>query len=334
MKVYKFNKVEEEDPLFFPALDSAEQAQEEVIKIVNRSPMDYGIHSSTWKLHLLKEELIKTGKFRLKSISGVWQLLKRIGLSYQRARDYIRSPDIYYNAKWEYIQNCIGQYDTVNPDKVVILFVDELTYYNHASRHSTFALKTQQPLAQQAIGGTKQNRVLGALNLFTGQLTTFQRTRIKMVTLVSFFKELQIQYPNAQTIYLIIDNWPVHYHPEVIHALEKQRSPFELKIPSSWSNIKPTGKYYNLNLPIQFVPLPTYASWLNPIEKVWKWLKKEIIHLHQFAHRFKELRPAVQGILDKLNQPNLDMLNITGLKNSKGIYAQSLSNSIPDFFRA
>ncbi|MBK9008807.1 MAG: transposase [Anaerolineae bacterium] len=30
----------------------------------------------------------------------------------------------------------------------------------------------------------------------------------------------------------------------------------------------------------QLTPLlfPTYASWLNPIEKLWKWLKQEVLH--------------------------------------------------------
>ncbi len=294
--------------------------------------MDYDIASSTWKLDLLKDQMNKTGKFQLSSLSGVWRLLKRIGLSYQRARDYIHSPDTDYDAKWIYIQKCIQQYDVSQPDKVVILFIDEFTYYNHPSKHSTFSKKNQQPLAKQAIGGSKQNRVIGALNLFTGQLTTSQRSRINMTTIVTFFKKLTRQYPNAQRIYLIIDNWPVHYHPEVIDALEKQNSPFELKTPSSWKDVKPSGKYTKLSLPIQFVPLPTYASWLNPIEKVWRWLKKEITHLHLFAHRFKELRPVVQQKLDQLNQPNQELLTITGLKNSKGLYAETLINIVPDFF--
>ncbi|MBK9335612.1 MAG: transposase [Lewinellaceae bacterium] len=35
-----------------------------------------------------------------------------------------------------------------------------------------------------------------------------------------------------------------------------------------------------MNLPVQLHFLPTYASWLNPIEKVWKMLKQDLVHNH------------------------------------------------------
>lgn len=62
------------------------------------------------------------------------------------------------------------------------------------------------------------------------------------------------------TIYVVVDYWPVHYHPDVLAALEPQQTPFALPTPASWSQIKPKLKYRSLNLPIQLLPLPTYAS--------------------------------------------------------------------------
>ncbi|MBL1378410.1 transposase [Zobellella iuensis] len=40
-------------------------------------------------------------------------------------------------------------------------------------------------------------------------------------------------------------------------------------------------------MPIQIVPLPTYASWLNPIEKLWRKLRQELTHPHPWG-RFLE----------------------------------------------
>ena len=47
------------------------------------------------------------------------------------------------------------------------------------------------------------------------------------------------------------------------------------------------GRWGGWQLPIQLVPLPTYASWCNPIEKLWRQLRQELLHLHRFADRFR-----------------------------------------------
>jgi putative transposase len=47
---------------------------------------------------------------------------------------------------------------------------------------------------------------------------------------------------------VIQDNWNIHTHPEVLTALAR------------YPRIKP-------------VWLPTYAPWLNPIEKLWRWVR-------------------------------------------------------------
>lgn len=138
------------------------------------------------------------------------------------------------------------------------------------------------------------------------------------------FQDLVKAYPNAETIYVIMDNWPVHYHPDVLAALQtKQLSPFAFPTPKSWKDLKPKKKFLNLNLPIQIVSLPTYASWLNPIEKLWKLFKKDFIHNHKYAHRFKELTEDMAQHLSKLNVPNRDLLRYCGLLKINGIFAKS-----------
>lgn len=303
---------------------------EVVQQVVNRPPSEYKVKRSRWDLESLVE--ILSPQLRIHSRSGMWQMLKRIGFSYRRARNYVHSPDPQYDEKRTYIELCIEKYDPQNPNKVVILCEDELTYYNHASISSAYCAAGTQPLAHTAVGGTKQTRIAGCMNLFTGQFTYIQRSRISISALVNLWKQVQKAYPEAETIYVIIDNWPIHYHPDVLDALVQQSSPFELKTPSRWQHIQPSGKYTQLELPIQLVPLPTYASWLNPIEKVWKWLKKELLHLHDYAHRFKELRPEVDKYLAQFEQINDELLQICGLKNQKGIYAQSIIKAQPQFF--
>jgi len=35
---------------------------------------------------------------------------------------------------------------------------------------------------------------------------------------------------------------------------------------------------------------PTYAPWLNPIEKLWRWLRQEVRKMHRLADDWDTLR--------------------------------------------
>lgn len=119
------------------------------------------------------------------------------------------------------------------------------------------------------------------------------------------------------------DNWPIHFHPDVIAALEAHRAPTPLPVPLCWPP-EPISKARRLNLPIQLVALPTYASWCNPIEKRWRWLKQEVIHLHGYAERWKELQGLVGSFLDQFAQRSDALLRYVGLKGTNNLFGAVL----------
>ncbi|MFN8633606.1 MAG: transposase [Chloroflexota bacterium] len=138
-----------------------------------------------------------------------------------------------------------------------------------------------------------------------------QATRIGVPALLRFFKALVAAYP-GQRLYIVLDNWPVHFHPDLLAALEPQESPFPFFRPRSWSaEPSPTAK--RLNLPIQLVPLPTYSPWLNPIEKLWRWLKQDVLHLHRLADDLPALRARVLAFLARFKDGSPDLLRYVGL---------------------
>jgi hypothetical protein len=65
------------------------------------------------------------------------------------------------------------------------------------------------------------------------------------------------------------------------------------------------------------VQLPTYASWANPIEKLWRWVKQDILHLHPWADDLPELRAQVTGFLDQFRPESEDLLRYVGLLRPK-----------------
>lgn len=274
---------------------------------------------SRWTLDLLQAACFSC--VRVRSRGSFKRVLTRLRISYQRARTYLHSPDAAYELKLAYLRQVIASH---KEGQTAILMQDELTYYNHASPAPDHCLVREQPKAGLAIGGERSWRVVGALDIFSGQFIAQQRQRIRVPTFVAFLQQIQQKYPHIKTIYLILDNWPVHFHPDVLAALEKQHYPFPFVQPTSWKNIKPAEKYKKLNLPIQLLPLPTYASWLNPVEKIWKWLKQEILHNHSFANNFKELKELVNNFLQRIQIPSHKNLAVTGILNPKGIFADQL----------
>ena len=97
-------------------------------------------------------------------------------------------------------------------------------------------------------------------------------------------------YPKAERIWIALDNWPVHFQPDVQALLQKSK--------------------------ITLLFLPTYAPWLNPIEKVWRKLKQEILHLHRYRSRWKDLQERIDAWLIQYDRPAPDLLSYVGLSPS------------------
>jgi hypothetical protein len=130
-------------------------------------------------------------------------------------------------------------------------------------------------------------------------------------------------------IYVVEDNWPVHYHPDVLVALQPQQTQFPLKTPRSWPT-EPSAMARRLNLPIQLLPLPTYASWCNPIDKLWRWLKQEVLHLHRYANDDgKLLKQKTKEFLEQFEQASADLLRYVGLTESSKLYGAVLATAPP-----
>lgn len=271
-----------------------------------------------WKLKTMKEQI---PLFSNCSLSGIWRRLKALGVSWQRSRQYVHSPDQHYAPKVSHIMRTIAQ---ANPHKDVILFADQLTYYNHASNSYDWRSIADQPLAHTAIGSTLQRRIAGLLDIQSGNLTFIHKAKTRVNNLIALYEKACERYPGKR-LHIIVDNWPVHYHPDILACLEPQLNPFSYRLPKSWEKLEAKPKYVNRTekLPIQLLSLPTYASWLNPIEKVWRRLKDQLIHLHPFAQDFAQLQQEVIAKLEQWEQGNDEMLRYCGLLGKNGLYSEA-----------
>ena len=118
---------------------------------------------------------------------------------------------------------------------------------------------------------------------------------------IAFYTQLNRAYPTVDLLYVIQDNWNIHTHPDVMTALAK------------YPRIKP-------------VWLPTYAPWLNPIEKLWRWVRQDILKMHRWVEDWPQVKQRVRDFLNQFAHGSHDLLRYVGLVG-KGKLATVINTS-------
>ena len=145
------------------------------------------------------------------------------------------------------------------------------------------------PVAECGGENNAQWRVIGALNALTGQVCYLNNYIVGRAKVIEMYQKLTQVYPQAEVLYVVQDNWSIHKHPDVVEALSELEQ-------------------------IQPVWLPTYAPWLNPIEKLWRWLRQDVLKMHTLGKEWESLRARVNGFLDGFASGSDALLRYVGLR--------------------
>lgn len=301
-------------PLFPPQFPTEEAAKAEIIHVVARDPRLFGFTRVRWTLEMLDEVL---DYLTITSLSSLHGLLKRLEIVWKRGKDHVHRPDVRYDLKRSEIARVIAE-SIAEPDDIVVVYQDEVTIYRQPTVSNAYCLsgKKEQPTTDRSHHSNTMTRIAATLDHHTGQVVYHRVARMSIDQLVKFYKMVSEAYPNARRIYMIQDNWPIHIHTDVLAALEPQESLYLGQVPKNWPtlpSLKAQRRWGDWNLPIQLIPLPTYASWLNPIEKLWRWMRQEIIHHHRLAHDLVGFRQEIDHFLGKFAVPSPDLLRYVGL---------------------
>jgi hypothetical protein len=259
-------------------------AKAELTAALQRSPRLYGLARSRWWLAGVRQAIPWLRNYSLPGVLGV---LRRFGLPYKRGRRYLHSPDLAYAEKLARVAAAWAQVQA-DPQRYVLVYEDELSDYRRPSVGYGYDQARGDHLrADQGLHGNRRMRIAGSLDVRTGGFFAWQRRGFDRITLLRYFQALAAAYPAAACIYVALDNWPVHFHPELVAALADCR--------------------------IELLSLPTYAPWTNPTEKVWHLLYRQVLHLHDFVDRWPELQSEVGRFLDQYANPSPELLRYTGL---------------------
>jgi hypothetical protein len=249
------------------------------------------------------------------SRSGILRRLAKYQLRRKRGRDHSHSPDPLYQEKISY-RATVKARVAVAAGAAVLLAADEVTSYRQPSIGYGYAAAGRaEPRAERATRSHRTTRVIGARAAATGRVISRQQGTIGVPPLIRCYRDLVAASP-GQRLFLVLDNWPVHYHPDVLAALEPQTSPCPFFRPPSWPD-EPSPKAKRLTLPIPLVPLPTYSPWLNPIETLWRWLQQDVLHLHRSADNVPALHALVLDFLARFQHASDDLLRYVGLRKHR-----------------
>lgn len=130
----------------------------------------------------------------------------------------------------------------------------------------------------------ERRTVMGSLNYETGQVTINFHKKGNYKTFKKHIKKVLYTYRNNSKIIMVVDN--VRYH----HA----------KLLKKWLNTIPK---------LEIIYLPAYSPELNPIERVWWYMRKKITH-NRYVKDMDERKIAFWKMFSHFQKPNEELLKI------------------------
>lgn len=256
-------------------------------ELTRQRPDLHGFLRSRWRLADLRDALPWLNNY---SLPGVCQALRRLKIKRKQGRLYVHSPDPFYRIKLDWIERA-HQLVQAHPKEASLLYSDELSFYRRPSLTGSgvYYPQGEEPLFEQASGYNTRHRVGAAMDAYTGRVVWVDDKVVGVEALCLLMSKLRKAYGSERTIFLVWDNWHIHYQQKVAATATECN--------------------------IQLLWLPTYAPWTNPIEKMWRWLKQWHLHNHQLALGldFDILKQRVRTFLEAFADGSDDLLRYVGL---------------------
>ena len=244
--------------------------KEELAEIIENGPSQAGFSGGCWRSPMIVE-LIRE-KYGVKySVFYIAELLKNMGFSFQKARfisDHLDEDKrkVWLEETWPKIFNLARK------KGAYLLFGDEVSFPQWGSLSYTWARRGQQPTIKTS-GTRKSFRVFGLIDYFTGR----------------FFYQATTLHFNSDTYQAFLTS--------VIRRTSKHI--ILVQDGAKYHTSKQLKNFFHINKScLSVFQLPTYSPDFNPIEKLWKNMKKSHIHLHHF--------PSFDSLQSKVNQALFD----------------------------
>jgi transposase len=202
------------------------------------------------------------------SLSGVTDLLHRLGFSYKKPKHVPGKQD---PAKQRAF---IEYYEQIKADKGEhdpIYFADA-THPQHNSIPSYGWIKKGMEKELKANCGRQRLNINGAIDIETLEPVTGFYDTINAQATVHLFTKIEAKHPDADAIYIIIDNARYYRSRLLKESVEGTK--------------------------IKLIFLPPYSPNLNLIERYWKFFKKKVMN-DRYYETFDEFKQACKNFFRK-----------------------------------
>jgi putative transposase len=229
-----------------------------VAALINKVLKDKPKHATHWTVRSVSEE---TGIAK----STVHRFFRLFGLQPHRSKSFKLSTDPFFVEK---VRDIVGLY--LNPpDKALVLCMDE--------KSQCQPLERTQPVLPMGLGYVEgvthdyyrhgTTTLFAALDVVSGQVISQCKARHRHQEFLSFLRHLDNSVPKRLDVHLIVDNYATHKHPKV----------------RAWLAARPR---YHVHY------TPTYASWLNQVERWFGLITSRVIR----RGSFKTVRELIKRI--------------------------------------
>lgn len=149
-------------------------------------------------------------------------MLHAYGVQLRMGRHQAYSPDPEYQPKRQRLLSVLAQAGA-DASHSIVLFLDQMGYHRWPEPAVDWAqaAPAAPPVAERAQSKESNWRLMGALNALTGQVHYLDNYIVGRKQVIAMFEQLDQAYRQAQHIYLVLDNWSIHSHPDVLAALEQ-----------------------------------------------------------------------------------------------------------------
>lgn len=238
---------------------------------ITDGPQSVGFPGACWRSPMI-QNLIQRKFGVFYNAKYISQLLKNLGFSYQKARFAVggKNPDNQLKREEWLKQIWPKILKEATQKNAYLLFGDEVSFPQWGSLTYTWAPKGKQPTVQTS-GNRKGYKVFGLIDYFTGKF---------------FYKTLEERF-NSESYKSFL--W------EVLGKTRKQI--ILVQDGASYHTSKAMRLFFEqFNSRLTVYQLPSYSPDFNPIEKLWKNIKTDEIHLHYFP-TFDSLKTKVEEAL-------------------------------------
>jgi transposase len=228
-------------------------------------------HVGTW----IKQEF----SISYKSRSGLVSLLHRLGMVHRKPQEVSQKIDI--DKQKSFIQNYENLLNAL-PDDEAVMFADAV-HPTHAVKPVGCWAPKDTKIAVDQTSGRRRMNIHGAIDLETGQTSMKEVLTVDATSTIALLMSIEKMYPDMRRVHVFLDNARYH-HAKLVRAW----------LASPERRIK-----------LHFVP--AYCPHLNPIERLWGLMHRNVTHNRCYA-TFNDFCTAMLGFLKEDVPKSWDVL--------------------------